>query len=82
MTKKIDDYLVCLPDPDQALHELEKAYFVFSSLLDYVAANHPKMLTADFAVDVEQMLSDTWMKYDLSSTASETVFHEPMTLTK
>ncbi len=58
-------FVVCYPDPNEALKVLERKRFEFECLLDYVAANHPQMLAADFAVDLQDYISETWAKYDL-----------------
>lgn len=58
-------FTVCLPDPAQALEELENKLFEFQCLLDYVAANHPQVLTAGFGESVEDELHHVWAKYGL-----------------
>lgn len=62
-------FCVSIPDPAEARAALEKARFEFECLLDYVAANHPQVLTDDLGTslmhDMGDHISYVWHKYGL-----------------
>lgn len=51
-------FSVAYPDPDEALQALERARFELECLMDYVAANHPQKISAQYLEELVEYLEE------------------------
>lgn len=63
-------FVVCYPDPKEAMEALERARFEFQCLLDYVAHAHPRALGDEYGYQLEVLreelddeIQHVWMKH-------------------
>lgn len=61
---------ISLPDPDQAIEELDKAMFAVRCLLDYCAVHHRERLRNEYGDEFEELrdhfvddLQNLWLKH-------------------